>query len=86
MRDYGEAEIERYVASGDPLDKAGAYAIQHAGFQPVARIEGCYAGVVGLPLGALMDALAHFGVVPPVQLAAVCRAWSGHVCCADAGE
>jgi MAF protein len=57
MRDYSDAEIEAYVAGGDPLDKAGAYAIQHAGFHPVAHIEGCYTGVVGLPLGALLRAL-----------------------------
>jgi len=82
MRPYSEDEIERYVASGDPLDKAGAYAIQHAAFQPVSHIEGCYAGVVGLPLSALMEGLAHFGVVPPIRLSAVCRAWSGHACCA----
>ena len=39
-----------YIASGDPLDKAGAYAIQHNGFRPVAALSGCYANVVGLPL------------------------------------
>ncbi len=50
MRDYSDAEIERYVQSGDPLDKAGAYAIQHAAFHPVARIEGCPLNVMGLPL------------------------------------
>lgn len=83
MRDYSDTEIEAYVASGDPLDKAGAYAIQHAGFQPVARIEGCYAGVVGLPLGALADGLAHFGVALPVDLATVCRGWTGHPCCRE---
>ena len=81
MRDYSDAEIEAYVTSGDPLDKAGAYAIQHLGFRPVARIEGCYTGVVGLPLGALADGLTHFGLAPPVEVAAVCQAWTGHPCC-----
>jgi MAF protein len=50
MRAYADSEIERYVASGLPLDKAGAYGIQDGGFQPVARIDGCYTNVVGLPL------------------------------------
>ena len=50
MRDYSNEEIRAYVATGDPLDKAGAYAIQHAGFSPVASMDGCYASVMGLPL------------------------------------
>jgi septum formation protein len=83
MRDYGQAELEAYVASGDPLDKAGAYAIQHTGFRPVARIEGCYSGVMGLPLGALADGLAHFGVALPVDVATVCRERTGHPCCRE---
>lgn len=62
MRDYSEAEIEAYIASGDPLDKAGAYAIQNEVFRPVARIEGSYSNVVGLPLDDLAEALAALGV------------------------
>jgi septum formation protein len=81
MRDYSDAEIDAYVATGDPLDKAGAYAIQHAGFRPVMRIEGCYSGVMGLPLGAVAEGLAHFGVRPPVDLAQACQEWTGHACC-----
>jgi MAF protein len=67
MRDYSEEEIDAYVASGDPLDKAGAYGIQNPQFQPTARIAGCYLNVVGLPLCALVDLLARFNVhpVPP---------------------
>jgi MAF protein len=86
MRDYSDTEIERYVASGDPLDKAGAYAIQHAEFQPVARIDGCYTGVVGLPLGALLKNLAHFGVFPSVPggVTTACRGWTGQSCCLEA--
>jgi MAF protein len=83
MRNYSDAEIETYVAGGDPLDKAGAYAIQHADFRPVARIQGCFTGVVGLPLGVLSDGLAHFGVALPVDLAAVCRGWTGFPCCRE---
>jgi predicted house-cleaning NTP pyrophosphatase (Maf/HAM1 superfamily) len=50
MRRYSDAEIAAYVATGDPLDKAGSYAIQYAQFRPVVRITGCYANVMGLPL------------------------------------
>ncbi|GAB4530545.1 MAG: Maf family protein [Anaerolineae bacterium] len=84
MREYTQAEIDAYVASGDPLDKAGAYAIQHAGFQPVARIEGCYSGVMGLPLGALADALAHFDFTLPVDVPTICRRRTGQPCCREA--
>jgi MAF protein len=61
MRDYSDDEIAAYVASGDPFDKAGGYAIQHGAFRPVARIEGCYNNVVGLPLCAVKRALAQLG-------------------------
>ena len=80
MRDYTVDEIESYIRSGDPLDKAGAYAIQHAGFHPVARIEGCFTGVMGLPLGALVKGLTHFAVTPSVDVAAVCQSWTGYTC------
>lgn len=62
MRAYTDAEIAAYVASGDPLDKAGAYAIQHSGFRPVAALEGCFTGVVGLSLCRLLAALDQVGV------------------------
>jgi MAF protein len=58
MRPYSDAEIEAYVATGDPLDKAGGYAVQHEHFHPVERVEGCYLAVVGLPL-CLATALLH---------------------------
>lgn len=61
MRDYNDEEIDAYIASGDPFDKAGAYAIQHEGFRPVARIEGSYSNVVGLPRGAVRSALEEIG-------------------------
>jgi septum formation protein len=62
MRAYTDAEIEAYIATGDPFDKAGAYAIQHAGFAPVERIEGCYCNVMGLPLWTVRRLLA--GIAP----------------------
>jgi MAF protein len=65
MRDYADEEIHRYVATGDPMDKAGAYAIQHAAFDPVARIEGCYTNVMGLPLCHLYHALREWELATP---------------------
>jgi len=61
MRDFSDAEIEAYIASGDPFDKAGGYAIQNAAFQPVASIEGSYSNVVGLPLDELREVLNECG-------------------------
>jgi MAF protein len=61
MRPYSDAEMERYIASGDPFDKAGAYAIQHPDFDPVARLDRCYANVVGLPLCAVVALLRQAG-------------------------
>lgn len=60
MRPYTDAEIAAYIASGDPFDKAGGYAIQHAGFAPAARIEGSHTNVVGLPVETLDVMLKDF--------------------------
>ena len=70
MAEYGEAEIDAYVASGEPLDKAGAYAIQGAGQALVAGLDGSYSNVVGLPLEETARMLEAFGVpvsVPPAR-------------------
>ncbi len=64
MRNYNIAEIKAYIATGDPLDKAGAYGIQHHSFQPTERIDGCYFNVVGLPICTLVDLLAEFRIFP----------------------
>ena len=61
MRDYSDAEIAAYIKSGDPFDKAGAYAIQNEVFRPVAHIEGSYSNVVGLPLDEVQAALEEIG-------------------------
>lgn len=53
MRPYDDAAIEKYLATGEPMDKAGAYAIQGVGALLVEGITGCYANVVGLPLVTL---------------------------------
>ncbi len=80
MRPYGDDEIAAYVASGDPLDKAGAYAIQHPGFAPVERIAGCYSGVMGFPLGEVVQVLRAIGVDVPGAAAVVCQPQLGHCC------
>lgn len=80
MRDYSDAEIASYVDSGDPLDKAGAYAIQHPGFDPVSRVEGCRLGVMGLPLCHLGRALARFGVAVPANVPGACQAFNQRDC------
>ena len=62
MRRYSEGEIGAYVASGEPFDKAGAYAAQDVDFRPAASIEGCYLNVVGLPLCEVVTLLEGMGV------------------------
>ena len=62
FRKLTRAEISRYVNTGEPLDKAGAYAIQGLGALLVERIEGDYNNVIGLPLGALAKVLKEFDV------------------------
>lgn len=62
MRAYSDAEIDAYIATDDPFDKAGSYAIQHEGFHPVREIEGSYSNVVGLPVDQVRAALVKMGI------------------------
>ena len=80
MRNYSDAEIEAYIASGDPLDKAGAYAIQHAGFHPVASMQGCFANIVGLPLCHLQRTLQKWGLSFDVDLSPACQEYLSYDC------
>ncbi len=73
MRHYSDAEIESYIASGDPMDKAGAYAIQHDGFHPVEGLMGCFASVMGLPLCHLTVGLWALGATVPEGLPDRCQ-------------
>ncbi len=83
MRAYTDAEIDAYVASGDPMDKAGAYGIQSPGFAPACALDGCFASVMGLPLADLADLLAEFGVHVEHSPVQVCAAINPFPCCAD---
>jgi septum formation protein len=78
MRDVEDDEIAAYVATGEPLDKAGGYAVQGAGGALVEAVEGCYTNVVGLPLCETAALLERFGIVAVGQ--PVCRLASGAPC------
>lgn len=80
MRNYSDAEIETYIKTGDPMDKAGAYAIQHAQFQPVAFMNGCFAGVMGLPMCHVMRALKKFDVAVNENIPAACQLLLNYDC------
>jgi len=80
MRPYTDAEIAAYIASGDPFDKAGGYAIQHAGFRPAILRSGCFANVVGLPLCHLLRALRRLGLAAPAGVPAACQAFFAYSC------
>jgi septum formation protein len=58
-----DAEIAQYVATGEPMDKAGSYAIQGLGLQFVESINGSYSNVVGLNISSLMVTLAEVGAL-----------------------
>jgi len=73
MRDYSDAEIDAYIQTGDPFDKAGAYAIQHMGFHPATGFAHCYANVMGLPLCHIARMLRGFGVEPLNAVPASCQ-------------
>ena len=64
MRDYTDDEIDAYVETGEPDDKAGAYAVQGRGGRLVGRVDGCYTNVVGLPLRTTARLLRAFGLTP----------------------
>ncbi len=61
FRPADRAMLDAYVATGEPMDKAGAYAIQGLGAPLIERVEGDFFGVMGLPLRLALDLLARFG-------------------------
>ena len=73
MRRFTDEEMEAYILSGDPLDKAGAYGIQNAQFHPVDRINGCFASVMGLPLCHVERTLRRMGYGSRANVPFVCQ-------------
>lgn len=80
MRDYSDAEIDAYVQTGDPLDKAGAYAIQHPEFQPVARMDGCFASVMGLPVCHVIRLMRKMDIQPNSNFFLTCETLLEYQC------
>jgi septum formation protein len=73
MRAFTDREMEAYLESGEPMGKAGAYAIQGQGGRLIARIEGDFTATVGLPLKRVATCLEKFGIGVPVDVAALYR-------------
>jgi MAF protein len=80
MRDYSDAEIDAYVQTGDPLDKAGAYAIQHPHFQPVASLSGCFASVMGLPVCHVIRLMRMIDLQPQTDFFLSCETLLEYQC------
>ncbi|GAC1462279.1 MAG: Maf family protein [Candidatus Limnocylindrales bacterium] len=80
MRPRNDVAIATYVASGEPLDKAGSYALQGAGAALVESYEGCYSNIVGLPLCHTFAALRKMGVAIPVRPEDAFQNTFGFVC------
>ncbi|CAG0926916.1 dTTP/UTP pyrophosphatase [Thermoflexales bacterium] len=80
MRNYSDEELEAYIASGDPFDKAGAYAIQHSGFHPVENFSQCFANVMGLPLCHVVRSLRQLGVEAGNDVPTLCQAHISYAC------
>lgn len=80
LRELSLRQIERYVGTGEPLDKAGAYAIQSEGRRLVESYDGCFANIAGLPLCHAYFALRRVGVAPTVRPEVACQAHFDFVC------
>jgi MAF protein len=80
MRNYSDDEILAYIQTSDPMDKAGAYAIQHAEFKPVQSLSGCYASVMGLPMCHVTRALKKFDIFPNANVPVNCQALLNYDC------
>lgn len=80
MRSLSDNQIKDYVASGDPFDKAGGYAIQNEQFQLVGDFADCFANVMGLPLCHLQRNLAEMGMEFEIEIEDACQRHLGYDC------
>jgi MAF protein len=80
MRNYSDAELLSYVESDDPMDKAGAYAIQNTGFHPVENFKGCFASVMGLPLCHIKRLAGCYSLPVSPDLVAECERVNQYTC------
>jgi len=80
FREMSREDILDYVASGDPMGKAGAYAIQNHEFHPVESIHGCYASVMGFPLCHVGNLFHRFGYETYPQIRSACFAGTKYQC------
>lgn len=82
MRRYSDDEIDRYVATGEPLDCAGAYDVHRLGGALIDSIDGCFSAIVGLPIVEASRLLAEAGITPETDPVSVCSALYGRACLA----
>jgi septum formation protein len=80
MRNFTDQEIQTYVNTDDPLDKAGAYAIQHPQFDPVIKFKGCFASVMGMPLCHLERNLRHLNGYQGREMQTICQKFLRYTC------
>jgi septum formation protein len=87
MRNYSDEEINAYVQTGDPLDKAGAYAIQNPEFKPVALpseqhrgMDGCFASVMGLPVCHVIRLMRKMDLQPDTDFFRSCETLLEYQC------
>ncbi|MBT4842299.1 MAG: septum formation protein Maf [Anaerolineae bacterium] len=80
MRDYSDAEMDAYISTGDPMDKAGGYAIQNGDFAPVEHFDGCFASVMGFPLCHLARSLKKEGIEIDADLPQACSSSLNYEC------
>lgn len=73
MRNFSDSEMSAYIATGQPLDKAGAYGIQNTSFHPVENFAGCFANVAGLPLCHLLRNWRRWNLPVAVDIPHACQ-------------
>lgn len=80
MRRYTDEELQVYLETGDPMDKAGGYAIQHPEFRPVIKFAGCFASVMGFPLCHFELLLRRMGYGERKEIPFVCQEHLSYSC------